>query len=88
MGCLHVQDLGPEPEFASPATCEECHEMGIASWAHLRMCLACGHVGCCDSSQYRHSRAHFTESGHLLMRSIEPGEDWIWCYVDKTIARK
>jgi len=50
------------------------------------MCLTCGHVGCCDSSQYRHSRAHFTQTGHLLMRSIEPGEDWKWCYVDKTIA--
>jgi uncharacterized UBP type Zn finger protein len=86
MACGHVKDLGPEPTFVSPAACEECHDHGIATWAHLRMCLTCGHVGCCDSSQYRHARAHFTTTGHLLMRSIEPGEDWKWCYVDKTIA--
>ncbi len=86
MSCLHVKDLGPEPAYASPAVCAECHEEGIATWAHLRMCLTCGNVGCCDSSAYRHARAHFTATGHLLMRSIEPGEDWKWCYLDKTIA--
>ena len=86
MGCKHVKDLGPEPTYASPAVCQECHDQGIATWAHLRMSLTCGHVGCCDSSEFRHARAHFTETGHLLMRSIEPGEDWKWCYVDKTIA--
>ncbi len=86
MSCLHVKDLGPEPAYPSPAVCAECHDEGIATWAHLRMCLTCGNVGCCDSSAYRHARAHFTATGHLLMRSIEPGEDWKWCYLDKTIA--
>ena len=50
-------------------------------WAHLRMCLECGHVGCCDSSPYRHASSHFTDSGHPVMQSFEPGESWRWCYV-------
>jgi uncharacterized UBP type Zn finger protein len=62
--------------------CEECLEIG-GSWVHLRMCLTCGKVGCCDSSPNRHASAHFQEEGHPLVRSAEPGEDWVWCYVDQ-----
>jgi uncharacterized UBP type Zn finger protein len=62
--------------------CEECLEIG-GSWVHLRMCLTCGKVGCCDSSPNRHASAHFKEDGHPLVRSAEPGEDWVWCYVDQ-----
>jgi monovalent cation/proton antiporter MnhG/PhaG subunit len=62
--------------------CEQCVALGD-SWVHLRMCLSCGTVGCCDSSKNRHARRHFLDSGHPIMRSIEPGEEWRWCYVDQ-----
>jgi uncharacterized UBP type Zn finger protein len=62
--------------------CEECVKTGD-TWVHLRMCMVCGHVGCCDDSKNRHATRHFAKTGHPLMRSIEPGEDWAWCYVDK-----
>jgi len=52
------------------------------SWVHLRLCEICGHVGCCDSSKNRHATKHFTKSNHPIMRSIEPGENWGWCYID------
>jgi uncharacterized UBP type Zn finger protein len=62
--------------------CEECLKSG-GRWVHLRMCLTCGEVGCCDSSPNRHATAHFHENSHPLVRSAEPGEDWSWCYVDE-----
>jgi uncharacterized UBP type Zn finger protein len=62
--------------------CEDCVKVGD-SWVHLRMCLTCGHVGCCDSSKNRHARRHFHHTDHPLVRSIEPGENWVWCYVDE-----
>jgi hypothetical protein len=61
--------------------CQECLEAGSA-WLHLRLCLTCGHVGCCDSSPMRHARRHALGIGHPIVRSFEPGEDWRWCYVD------
>jgi uncharacterized UBP type Zn finger protein len=64
--------------------CEECLKSGD-SWVHLRLCLECGHVGCCDSSKNRHATKHFHSSKHPLVRSIEPGESWVWCYVDETM---
>lgn len=64
--------------------CEECLHAGTA-WLHLRVCLTCGHVGCCDSSQ-GHASAHFEQSGHPVMRSLEPGEAWRWCFVDDTLV--
>jgi hypothetical protein len=60
--------------------CEECLRIG-SPWVHLRMCLTCGHVGCCDSSPLRHARAHALTIGHPIVRSLEPGENWRWCYV-------
>jgi hypothetical protein len=62
--------------------CEECLRQG-GEWVHLRLCMSCGHVGCCDSSPGRHATAHFGGSGHPLVQSFEPGEDWWWCYVDQ-----
>ena len=62
--------------------CEECLKMGD-TWVHLRLCLECGHVGCCDSSKNKHATKHFHKSKHPLVRSIEPGEYWVWCYVDQ-----
>lgn len=61
--------------------CEECLAGGGA-WLHLRICLECGHVGCCDGSPNRHARAHADATGHPIIRSIEPGEDWSWCLLD------
>ncbi|MCW5889805.1 MAG: UBP-type zinc finger domain-containing protein [bacterium] len=61
--------------------CEECLRSGDR-WIHLRLCQSCGHVGCCDSSPNKHATAHFHASGHPIMRSLEPGEGWGWCYVD------
>ena len=71
-----------EPEPVTPGQCQECAELGESNWAHLRMCLSCGHVGCCDSSFHKHATAHFHKTGHPVMRSAEPGENWRWCYVD------
>jgi uncharacterized UBP type Zn finger protein len=65
--------------------CEDCVKTGD-SWVHLRLCLACGHAGCCDSSPNRHATKHYGRTTHPLVRSIEPGEAWIWCYVDETEA--
>jgi uncharacterized UBP type Zn finger protein len=62
--------------------CEECLAMG-SRWVHLRMCMSCGHVGCCDQSPNRHATAHFQASTHPLVQSFEPGEDWWWCYADE-----
>lgn len=61
--------------------CHECLQIG-GTWVHLRMCLQCGHVGCCDQSPNKHATAHFNETGHQSVQSVEPGEDWRWCYVD------
>jgi uncharacterized UBP type Zn finger protein len=61
---------------------KECLEMGD-TWVHLRECLICGHVGCCDSSKNKHATKHFRAVGHPIVRSLEPGEDWGWCYVDE-----
>jgi uncharacterized UBP type Zn finger protein len=62
--------------------CEDClREGGV--WLHLRICLTCGHVGCCDDSPNRHATAHARSAEHPLIRSLERGEDWSWCYVDE-----
>ncbi len=83
--CTHldqVRDVAPR----TPRGCEECLATG-SRWVHLRLCLTCGHVGCCDSSPNRHASAHAAASGHALIRSIQPGEDWSWCYEDEIAMR-
>jgi len=62
--------------------CEDCVLTGD-TWLHLRMCLICGHVACCDSSPNQHATKHFGKTTHPLIRSIEPGETWVWCYADE-----
>ena len=62
--------------------CEDCLRIG-GEWLHLRLCLTCGHVGCCDESPNRHATAHFGATGHPVMRSFEPDESWLWCFVDE-----
>jgi uncharacterized UBP type Zn finger protein len=78
--CKHLKDLKPvEPNGDG---CEECLAIGD-EWVHLRLCMSCGHVGCCDSSPNKHASQHAQEPGHPVVQSLEPGEDWLWCYVDK-----
>ena len=79
--CLHIAQIRPvEPH--TPQGCEECLKTG-SRWVHLRLCLSCGHVGCCDSSPGKHATKHFHATDHPMVRSFEPGEDWAWCYVDR-----
>jgi hypothetical protein len=81
--CTHldqVKAVAPR----TPDGCEECLAMG-SDWVHLRLCLACGHVGCCDNSPNRHATKHFGKTHHAIIRSFEPGEDWGWCYVDELV---
>lgn len=82
--CNHLTAAMPSPVPANP-TCAGCEREGTTP-VHLRMCLACGNIGCCDSSAGRHASRHFKEAGHPVMRSIEPGEDWRWCYVDDLLG--
>lgn len=80
--CTHLDSIAvselPEPI----AGCEECLKIG-GEWLHLRMCMQCGKIGCCDNSPNKHATAHARESEHPIIRSAEPGEDWSWCYVDE-----
>ncbi|MGW4027992.1 UBP-type zinc finger domain-containing protein [Streptomyces sp. NPDC004838] len=83
--CPHAAVLPrPEPSALSE-TCSECVRAGTEP-VHLRLCLTCGHVGCCDSSPLQHARSHFTETGHPVMRSFEPGESWQWCFADGSLV--
>jgi hypothetical protein len=83
MSCHHFDDLGPVARQSRG--CEECVAMGD-TWVHLRGCLICGHVGCCDSSKNKHATKHFHATDHPVMRSLEPGEHWGWCFVDEVVA--
>jgi monovalent cation/hydrogen antiporter len=83
--CVHLEEA---PQMRSPSTpgeCEECVQEGT-TWVHLRTCLRCGHVGCCDSSERRHASAHFHATNHPVMQSAEPGEAWRWCFVDERVG--
>jgi uncharacterized UBP type Zn finger protein len=80
--CTHLDQIKVMQLPESADGCEDClREGGV--WLHLRICLTCGHVGCCDNSPNRHATRHHHESAHPLIRSIEPGEDWSWCYPDE-----
>ncbi len=79
--CAHVKEI--REVTPSGGGCKECLETGD-SWVQLRLCLTCGHVGCCDSSRNRHATRHFRETHHPIIRSYQPGEDWRRCYVDET----
>jgi phosphoenolpyruvate-protein phosphotransferase len=81
MGCKHVAKLKPVPP-RTPTGCEECLKAGT-SWVHLRLCLTCGHVGCCDDSPGRHATRHAHTTSHPVIASYEPGERWAWCYTDQ-----
>jgi uncharacterized UBP type Zn finger protein len=80
LSCTHLDTI--RPVTPSAEGCEECLRLG-QPWVHLRLCLACGHMGCCDNSPGRHATKHFQATSHPLIQSAQPGEDWIWCYVDE-----
>lgn len=80
--CTHLDSIAVSELPPGPLACAECLKIG-SGWMHLRMCLTCGKVGCCDNSPNRHATAHFREAGHPLIRSAEPDETWIWCYADE-----
>jgi len=80
--CEHLAAAaGTEPPPARTEGCEECLAQGT-TWVHLRICVSCGHVGCCDSSPWRHATGHFSAGEHPVMQSHEAGESWRWCYPD------
>jgi CPA1 family monovalent cation:H+ antiporter len=83
--CEHLRHAPRVVKPNTPEGCEECLRDGTR-WVHLRLCLMCGHVGCCDSSTEKHATRHYRETGHPVMRSIEPGEAWRWCYVDNLLG--
>jgi uncharacterized UBP type Zn finger protein len=78
--CGHLDQI--REVTASADGCEDCIRMG-GKWVHLRLCMTCGHVGCCDSSPHKHATAHFRNIGHPIIKSFEPGENWGWCYPDE-----
>ena len=80
--CTHLNQIKDVKPSANG--CEECLKTGDW-WVHLRICRICGHVGCCDESPNKHATKHFHATGHPIIQSIEPGEAWLWCYVDKVV---
>jgi hypothetical protein len=80
--CTHLDQIRFRELPHEIAGCDECLRDGD-TWVHLRMCQTCGHIGCCDSSPNRHATAHHAATGHPIVRSAEPGEDWSWCYEDE-----
>jgi uncharacterized UBP type Zn finger protein len=82
--CAHVDQI--RDVVPSSDGCKECLKSGD-SWVHLRLCLACGHVGCCDESKNKHATKHFHKTKHPIITSLEPGESWLWCYVDEVALR-
>ena len=83
--CTHLDQIKADVQPRTPNGCEECLKMGD-TWVHLRECLICGHVGCCDSSKNTHATKHFHATQHPIMQSFQPGEDWRWCYVDQEMV--
>jgi hypothetical protein len=79
--CKHLEEAARRTKSVHPSArgCTECLQQG-GEWVHLRLCLACGHVGCCDDSPNRHATRHFHATRHPVIKSFEPGEDWAWCY--------
>jgi uncharacterized UBP type Zn finger protein len=79
--CSHLAEI-KNVKPRTPQGCEECLKTGD-TWVHLRLCMECGHVGCCDSSKNKHATKHFHHAKHPIMKSMQPGENWGWCYIDQ-----
>jgi len=82
--CEHLAEAG-DPRARTPEGCEECLAAG-GRWVHLRRCLECGHIGCCDSSPGKHATRHFHDAGHPVIQSFQPGESWRWCFADSQMG--
>ncbi|MEV4355748.1 UBP-type zinc finger domain-containing protein [Nonomuraea sp. NPDC004186] len=82
--CEHLSQAD-DPAPKTPEGCEECLAVG-GRWVHLRRCLECGHIGCCDSSPAKHATQHYHETAHPVIQSYERGEDWRWCFVDSAMG--
>ena len=80
MACTHLDQI--KPVTPSADGCEDCLKIGD-TWVHLRLCMTCGHVGCCDSSKNKHATKHFQATNHPIIKSFQPGEAWGWCYIDE-----
>jgi uncharacterized UBP type Zn finger protein len=87
--CTHIEEAARRPHPVRPSDhgCKECLAIG-SNWVHLRLCLACGHVGCCDNSPNRHATKHSRKTKHPVIRSFEPGEAWAYCYPDHSFAEE
>jgi uncharacterized UBP type Zn finger protein len=83
--CTHLDSVNVTELPAAADGCVDCLAAGAGAWVHLRLCLTCGHVGCCDSSKNKHASTHAGEAGHPIVRSAEEGETWCWCYSDKVM---
>jgi uncharacterized UBP type Zn finger protein len=84
--CTHIQEVNQNIP-GNTKGCEECEKIG-SDWVHLRLCLSCGHVGCCDSSPNKHATKHFHKVRHPVIKSYEPGENWEWCFVDNIMLNE
>lgn len=82
MNCTHINQI--KKVIPSANGCEDCLKTGD-NWVHLRICKICGYVGCCDNSINKHARKHFHRTGHPIIQSLEAGEEWMYCYIDKII---
>lgn len=83
--CEHLKQVDINKNVGNSKGCEECEKMG-SDWVHLRLCLTCGHVGCCDSSPNKHGTKHYHNTKHPVIKSFEPGESWKWCYPDQIFS--
>jgi len=83
--CEHLKNANTDVKPKTPPGCKECLKMGD-TWLHLRLCLTCGHVGCCDQSKNKHATKHFHETQHPVIKSFQPGEYWKYCYIDDLFA--
>ncbi len=84
--CAHLDQIDLDVQPDSSEGCSDCLAIG-GTWVHLRMCMSCGHVACCDSSPNKHATAHHNTTEHPIVRSLEPGEDWLWCYEEEVAFR-
>jgi Zn-finger in ubiquitin-hydrolases and other protein len=85
--CEHVDEVRTDWGPVLDPVCEDCARAGEGGWVSLRRCLTCGHVGCCDSSPGHHATEHHRETGHPTVQTLQPGQDWVWCYVDELTMR-
>jgi CPA1 family monovalent cation:H+ antiporter len=84
--CEHLDAAPADVASEVDRECQDCAAEGRTAWVHLRKCLTCGHMACCDSSPRRHASVHFEQADHPVMRSAEPGEEWRWCFVDQRLG--